>query len=71
MSEHVTEALLRDREQRAQSALLADEQVAGGGGAGGEGAAVVAARVGERLQGEAVADGEEVGDDRLGVEAEA
>ena len=50
--------------------LLGAEQEARGGDAGGEAVAVVAAGIGKRLQGEAVADREEVGDDRLGVIAE-
>src|SRR6201999_320476 len=50
---------------------VGDEEVAGRGGAGGEGRVDVAARVTESLEGEAVGDGEEVGDDGLGVEAEA
>jgi hypothetical protein len=55
----------------ARSGSVRDEQVSGGGGAYGEGLGDVAARVGEGLEGEAVGDGEEVGDHRLGVEAEA
>ena len=52
-------------------ALLADEQVAGRGRAGGERGADVTVGIGEGLEGEAVADREQVGDDRLGVVAEA
>src|ERR1700754_4102652 len=56
---------------RRRRLLLGDEQEAGRGGAGGEGAAVVARGVRERLQGEAVAEREEIGDDGVGVEAHA
>ena len=46
------------------------EQVTGRGGGDGEARRCCRARVGECLQGEAVGDREEVGDDRLGVVAE-
>src|SRR4051794_38899818 len=60
----------RGRNSAAGSALLGDQQVATGGRCYGEAAADVALGVGECLQGEAVGDREEEGDDLLGVVAE-
>src|ERR1044072_2164449 len=54
----------------AERRLLGDEQVTTRGGGHGEAAADVALGVGERLQGEAVGDREEEGDDLLSVVAE-
>src|SRR3954465_15154221 len=54
-----------------EPSLFGAEQVAGGGDADREGAGAVARGVGEDLEGDAVAEGEEVGDDVLGGEAEA
>ena len=55
----------------ASKLLLGDQQVTRRSRAGFERDAVVALGIGERLQGEAVADREEEADDRLGVVAEA